>query len=373
MATVSQTAQVVSGKEWQVGIGVQSTGWTALAASHAFQTMPLHEVTLPTIGVQEAGGIWAGTTGMIEKDIENFRTEAGGEHTWSFSMYGERTWLARLMAGVTFDHAQSTTKHTFEFKHDGLAARPAIGTGMASSPDAVTGPFVWTIAFKSPRSNEGLTMHNAVLRSLTVTFDPTSNEGRAYYEGEFVSYHAIAKEQNHSGSWELAPAGAPNYLMAGFKTHTLDVDDDDNNVITLHSASFEFNNNATRIGYDDDGNADGISIGVPQMDITGSITCKMDDTIAMNDGTNVLQDFVTAGASATLNLEIGDGTVDALGEMDIIANIMYTGQPEADLANDAGVMWNLPFKVVQPTASGAANGIAFQMILEDGVASSVWT
>ncbi len=285
MATIAQTAQVVSGKEWTVGLSMQDAAWTAETADHTFQTMPLHEVTLPTIGTVEAGGIWSGTTGMLEKDIENFRTTQGGENTWSFSMYGEVTWLARFMAGVTFDHTQATTKHTFEFSSSNAAARPSIGQGMGT-PDAVTGPFVWTIAFKSPRSNEGLTMYNAVLRSLTVTFDPSSNEGRAYYEGEFVSFHSILQEQNHSGTWELAPAGAPNYLMSGFTTHTLDVDDNTNNVLTLASASFEFNNNATRIGFNEDGNADGISVGVPQMDITGSITCKMDDTIDLGAANN---------------------------------------------------------------------------------------
>ena len=69
-------------------------------------------------------------------------------------------------------------------------------------------------------------------------------------------------------------------------------------------------------------------------------------------------------------------TIDAAGELSIIANIYYTGQPEIDLASDDGVYVNLPYKVTQATTDAegytASGDNAFQYIVGDNTQITGW-
>ena len=91
-----------------------------------------------------------------------------------------------------------------------------------------------------------------------------------------------------------------------------------------------------------------------------------------NDGANnVLQDFLD-GDTATLTLQQGNGTVDALGEMNITAEV-YSTAVNYDLNADTGAIITIPFKVVQPTTTGGVHsGTAFKFEFSDGVTNSSW-
>ena len=90
-----------------------------------------------------------------------------------------------------------------------------------------------------------------------------------------------------------------------------------------------------------------------------------------NDGANnVLQDFLD-GDSATLTLQQGDGTVSTAGEMNITAEV-YSTAVNYDLNADTGAIITIPFKVVQPTSSGAPSGTAFKFEFCDAVTNSSW-
>ena len=90
---------------------------------------------------------------------------------------------------------------------------------------------------------------------------------------------------------------------------------------------------------------------------------------------NILIDFLgsgdTRGSSATLKLQQGDGTVSTAGEMNIECEI-YSTAVNLDPNADTGAVITIPFKVVQPTSSGAASGTAFKFEYADSTQASGW-
>mgnify|MGYP005825403469 CR=1 FL=1 len=355
---------VYSGKQWRVGILAQSAFGTIKASSSNFVELPVMDVSMPSITTLDGGGIRSGTAGMITHDDSLFRTEKGGEITWSFEMPCEREWAAQMLASVFQDHAQDLgTRHTITASSGAALARPDFGGAISTGI-----PAYYTISFDSPTAADDFQIQDAILRNLTLTCDPASNEGRCYLAGEFYSGAPIVLEATNSGTWVQR---TQNYTFPDWQTKTLDVDGTANAEIFVGSVDFTFNNNASRLGFDASGNAETYKWGVPEVEITGSLRVKYDAVVALTSGENVIQDFLS-GNSATLVLQSSDGTVNAEGEYNIEANIYYTGQPEIDLASDDGVFVNLPFKVVQPTSSGAASGIAFEYVGMDGTASTAW-
>ena len=65
---------------------------------------------------------------------------------------------------------------------------------------------------------------------------------------------------------------------------------------------------------------------------------------------NVLQDFLD-GDTLTLNMIIGDGTHSSDGEMEITAEIQYTGDPALDMG-EGGLYHTLPFECVDDGTFG---------------------
>ena len=115
--------------------------------------------------------------------------------------------------------------------------------------------------------------------------------------------------------------------------------------MVITAVSFTFENNVARVGRDSSGDAEAYAFGIPSVNITGEISLMYDANFDFASGGNVLQDFLS-GNSATLKLQQGDGTVSTAVNLD----------PNAD----TGAVITIPFKVVQPTSSGAASGTAFK-------------
>tara|TARA_Y100000401_G_scaffold55907_1_gene44289 strand:- start:34846 stop:35943 length:1098 start_codon:yes stop_codon:yes gene_type:complete len=359
---------VYSGKQWRVGILAQSALGTIKAADQNFVQLPLMEVTMPTITTQDGGGIRSGNSGMIGHDKGMYRTEKGGEVVWSFEMPCELEWAAQIIGSTFQDLAQSGSGpyvHTIEASSSNALARPAFGAPSTGIPA------YYTLAFDGPVAGGDILMQDAIVRNLTITCDPNSNEGRCYLSGEFYSGHTLTLEQTMSGTWT---SRTQTYMYPDWTTKTMDVDGNANQDIFISSVDFSVNNNASRLGFDSNGDAETYKWGVPEVEITGNISVKYDAEVGLESGTNVLQDFLS-GSSATLTLQSGDGTVSTAGEHNITAEIYYTGQPDIDLAGDDGVFVTLPFKVVQPTndAGGfTANGVAFKYEVADGTATTGW-
>ena len=140
--------------------------------------------------------------------------------------------------------------------------------------------------------------------------------------------------------------------------------------MTVVGVSFSFANNCSRVGRDSNGDAEAYAWGIPSVDITGELSVMYDGNFK-NAANNVLQDFLD-GDTATLTLQQGDGTVNALGEMNIVAEI-YSTAVNQDYSGDTGAVITIPFKVVQPTTTGGVHsGTAFSFQYADNKAASAW-
>ena len=126
-------------------------------------------------------------------------------------------------------------------------------------------------------------------------------------------------------------------------TKTLDVEANATQAFVLRSFNFNIANGVNRVGFDANGNAEAYVF--PEYVVTGSLAIKYDDEFDYGAGNNVIQDFLD-GDTLSLAIKIGDGTVSSEGEMNILAEIQYTGDPGQDLS-ESGVFHTLEFECVQ--------------------------
>ena len=217
---------------------------------------------------------------------------------------------------------------------------------------------------------------SAVLSTLTMNFDMA--DGRCLLSGTFYSGMASPSKflveqslSDNSGVPNITSA-TPTFVEAYFDTKTLDCDGN-NNVVApvITNVSFTFENNVARVGRDSNGDAEAYAWGIPSVNISGEISFMYDGNFDYGSGGNVMQDFLS-GNTATLTLKQGDGTVSSVGEMNIVAEIYATGH-NLDPNADTGAIITVPFKVVQPTASGVASGTAFSFQYADSTNAAAWS
>ena len=128
-----------------------------------------------------------------------------------------------------------------------------------------------------------------------------------------------------------------------FDTRTLDVEGNTNQTFIMKAFSFTIANGVNRVGFDTNGNAEAYAF--PEYVVTGSLTIKYDDEFDYGADNNVIQDFLD-GDTMTLNLICGDSEPDASGEMEITAEIQYTGDPAQDISEN-GIFHTLEFECVK--------------------------
>jgi len=364
----------------QYAIGIKQKAVTAFedgaATDTAYQLLPVINVSAPVLNLVESGEIRSNNAGMIETDFDQFRTRKGGFVTLDFEVPAERAGLSRLLANVLQDHVESGTSpnyvHTIESSSSAPLARPDLSSSASAVGDGI--PSLFDIALYGPATGEDKLISSAVLQSLTMNFDMT--DGRLLLNGTF--YSGFASSDGFKVGQTLTGgtvAGTPDLMSTSptqiesyFDAKQFDV----NGVATdaiITAVSFTFENNVARVGRDANGDAEAYAFGVPSVNITGEISFMYDGNY--NDGANnVLQDFLD-GDTATLTLQQGDGTVSSVGEMNITAEV-YSTAVNYDLNADTGAIITIPFKVVQPTASGAASGTAFKFEFCDAVTNSSW-
>ena len=369
----------VSGKVYGKGdftVGIKNKNATAFetAASNsaAYELLPVTNVSLPVLNLIESGEIRSNNAGMIELDIDQFRTQKGGFVTMDFELPAEREIIVRLLANVLQDHGESGSGpyiHTIQATSSAALARPDF-TGSSSSGI----PSIFDVALYMPETGQDIMITSAVLQSLTMNFD--MSDGRCLLSGTFYSGMSSSSkflvEQTlsaNSGAATLTST-SPTFVEAYFNTKTLDIEATDNQDIMVQAVSFTFENNVARVGRDSNGDAEAYSFGIPSVNITGEISFLMNDDMGFDAADNVLQDFLS-GETATLTLQQGDGSVDAAGEMNITAEI-YSTAVNLDPSSETGAVFTVPFKVVQPTSSGAASGTAFKFEYADSTQASDW-
>lgn len=368
-------ADFYSGKEWKAGILAEATFGTAQAASAAFVQLPLPNVQMPVNVPQRGGGIRSGNEGMIVHDDDIHQTQRGGSVTWDFEMAAELEFMAQFLASIMQNHAESGAGpyiHTMNYGYTGGAKIQSRPDFLGSITDGI--PAFYTIAIEPPRANSGIILTSAILRSLTLEFDQNNHEGRAWFSGQFESFMSSASsyllEQDLSGTWVKR---TQNYLYPGFTTKTLTVDGTTPSIL-IPRVSFTITPFVDRKGRDANGDAEDAVWGTGEnaIVINGSMDVCFNDLVNMEATKNILQHFIDK-ANATLTLQIGDGTVSTAGEMNIAANIQYTGNPELKLDNEPGAMWTLPFQVVQATSGGSpTNTDALKFVIADSTPDTSW-
>tara|TARA_R100001443_G_scaffold26301_6_gene39536 strand:+ start:1982 stop:3085 length:1104 start_codon:yes stop_codon:yes gene_type:complete len=366
-------AKVYGKSEYKIGLFHKngSAFGTDAAVDSAYKLLPVINVSSPILNLVESGEIRSNNAGMIETDLDQFRTRKGGFVTLDFEVPAERSFLSRMVANVLQDHTEggsgSNLTHTSQAKSGALLSRPDFD---ASSSAGI--PSLFDIGLYGAGSGDDKLMTSAVLQSLTLNFD--MSDGRLLLSGTF--YSGFANNGFKVGQTLSANSGSPslmsstvNQIESYFDTKTLDINGSATAAV-ITGVSFTIENNIARVGRAGDGDAENYAFGIPSVNITGEISLMYDDNF--NDGANnVLQDFLD-GDTATLTLkQTTDGTVSTAGEMSIIAEI-YSTAVNYDLNADTGAIITIPFKVVQPTASGLVNGTAFEFIHCDGISNSSW-
>ena len=380
------SGKVYAKSDFSVGIkNKNATAFeTAASNSAAYELLPVINVSAPVLNLVESGEIRSNNAGMLELDIDQFRTTKGGFITMDFEVPAERDMIVRMLANVLQDHTCDESGsapfiHTIQSTDSAVLARPDFTGTSATSGENIGIPCIFDIGLYYPESAQDKMITSAVLQSLTMNFDMA--DGRCLLSGTFYSGMASSSkflvEQTLSAN-SAAPtlmSTSPTQIESYFDVKKLDVDDQTLEDIIVTAVSFTFENNVARVGRDSNGDAESYAFGIPSVNITGEISLMYDGNANFAATKNILQDFLgsgdTRGATATLKLQQGDGTVSTAGEMNIECEI-YSTAVNLDPSADTGAVITIPFKVVQPTSSGAASGTAFKFEYADSTPSTGW-
>ena len=375
------SGKVYSKSDFSVGIkNKNATAFeTAASNSAAYELLPVINVSAPVLNLVESGEIRSNNAGMIELDTDQFRTTKGGFITMDFEVPAERDMIVRMLANVLQDHTCDESGsapfiHTIQSTSSAVLARPDFTGTSATSGENIGIPCIFDIGLYYPESAQDKMITSAVLQSLTMNFDMA--DGRCLLSGTFYSGMAGSSkflvEQTLSAN-SAAPtlmSTSPTQIESYFDVKKLDVDGTSLADMVITAVSFTFENNVARVGRDASGDAESYAFGIPSVKITGEISIMYDANFDFGSGGNVLQDFIS-GNTATLKLQQGDGTVSTAGEMNIECEI-YSTAVNLDPNADTGAVITIPFKVVQPTSSGAASGTAFKFEYADSTKSTGW-
>ncbi len=375
------SGKVYAKSDFSVGIkNKNATAFeTAASNSAAYELLPVINVSAPVLNLVESGEIRSNNAGMLELDTDQFRTTKGGFITMDFEVPAERDMIVRMLANVLQDHTCDESGsapfiHTIQSTSGAVLARPDFTGTSATSGENIGIPCIFDIGLYYPESAQDKMITSAVLQSLTMNFDMA--DGRCLLSGTFYSGMAGSSkflvEQTLSAN-SAAPtlmSTSPTQIESYFDVKKLDVDGTALADMVITAVSFTFENNVARVGRDANGDAESYAFGIPSVNITGEISLMYDANFDFGSGGNVLQDFIS-GNTATLKLQQGDGTVSTAGEMNIECEI-YSTAVNLDPNADTGAVITIPFKVVQPTSSGAASGTAFKFEYADSTPSTGW-
>jgi len=356
---------------------------TAAQDDAAYELLPVINVSAPVLNLVESGEIRSNNAGMIELNTDQFRTTKGGFITMDFEVPAERDMIVRMLASVLQDHTCDESGsapfiHTIQSTSSAALSRPDFTANSVTSGENIGIPCMFDIGLYYPESAQDKMLTSSVLQSLTMNFDMA--DGRCLLSGTFYSGFTSATKflveqtlSNDSGK-PILMSSSPTQIESYFDVKKLDVDGQTLTDIVITAVSFTFENNVARVGRDSNGDAESYAFGIPSVNITGELSIMYDGNTNFAATKNILIDFLgdgTSGNTATLKLQQGDGTVSTAGEMNIECEI-YSTAVNLDPNADTGAVITIPFKVVQPTSSGAASGTAFKFEYADSTKSTGW-
>ena len=327
--------------ETSFGVGLDSSGDDGTA----YLTQPVVQAQKPTFNIQRESRLLSGR-GTVKNAADTIINARGGTVTMPFDMLATPRTLAQHMLLVGQESGTSgSTVHEMEI--DGSSNASSIGGSISSGI-----PHSCNLAYY-PAAGEGIKVCGVICSDLTLSGDITANNGLLSISGNYwsgfsnpVSTSSVL-EQTFNGSW--ADAETTYYNLLDADTRTLDVEGNATQTFIMKSFNFNISNGANRVGFDTNGNAEAYAF--PEYVVTGDLTIKYDDEFDYGSGNNVIQDFLD-GDTLSLAINIGDGTVSSEGEMNIAAEIQYTGDPGQDISEN-GIFHTLPFECVQNSSTEA--------------------
>ena len=327
--------------ETSFGVGLDSSGDDGTA----YLTQPVVQAQKPTFNILRESRLLSGR-GSVKNAADTITNLRGGTVTMPFEMLATPRTLAQhaLLVGQESGTSGSTVH---EMEIDGSSNANSIGGAISSGI-----PHSCNLAYY-PAAGEGIKVSGVVCSDLTIAGDVAANNGLVSLSGNYFSgfSNPVAAgsclEQTFNGTWVAAETTYYNVMDADART--LDIDDATDQTFIMKAFSFNIANGINRGGFDTNGNAEFYAF--PEYVVTGSLTIKWDDEFDYGAANNVIQDFLD-GDTMSLAIKIGDGTVSSEGEMNILAEIQYTGDPGQDLSEN-GVFHTLEFECVQNSTTEA--------------------
>ena len=334
--------------ETSFGVGLDSSGNDGTA----YLTQPVIQAQKPVFNITRESRLLSGR-GTVKNAADTIVNARGGTITMPFEMLGTPRTLAQhcLLVGQESGTSGSTAH---EMEIDGSSNATSIGGSITSGI-----PHSCNLAWY-PAAGEGIKVAGVVCSDLTISGDVNANNGLLSISGNYFSGFSnplstsTVLEQTFDGTW--VDAETTYYNVLDMDTRTLDVEGNATQTFILKSFNFNITNGINRVGFDTNGNAEAYAF--PEYAVTGDLTIKYDDEFDYGAANNVIQDFLD-GDTLSLAMKIGDGTVDAEGECNILAEIQYTGDPSLDMSEN-GLFHTLPFECVQNGSTEAFKITSFK-------------
>ena len=327
--------------ETTFGTGLDSSG----ADGTAYRQLPVVQATKPTFNITRESRLLSGR-GTVKNAADTVITAKGGTVTAPFEFIATPELLLQHLTMVTQTYnADGSDVYTVEI--DGSNNLTQVGGTISSGM-----PHTVNLAYY-PKAAEGIKIAGAVVSDLTLTGDLGSNGGNLSVSGNYFSGFAnpistgTCLEQTFDGTWVEPDAGV-FFNMGSLSTKQMEVDGANQDMI-LKSFNLNIANGVNRVVSNTNGDAEAYAF--PEYVATGDITLKYDDEFSLSAADNVLQSFLD-GNTCTLALKFGDGTVDAVTEMNILAEVQFTGDPAQDISEN-GIFWTIPFECVQNSSTEA--------------------
>jgi hypothetical protein len=322
--------------ETTFGVGLDSSGNDGTA----YITQPVVQASKPTFNILRESRLLSGR-GLVKNASDTIVNTRGGTVTMPFDMIATPKTLVQHAMLVGQENGQSgSILHEMEI--DGTSNPASIGEAIGG--DAI--PHSVNLAYY-PAAGEGIKLCGVVVSDLAIAGDVGANNGLVSISGNYFSGFSnpvstsTVLEQTFDGTW--VDPQTTYFNVMDFDTRTLDVDGQDDRSFIMKAFSFNISNGVNRVGADTNGNAELYAF--PEYVVTGSITIKLDDEFDYGADNNVIQDFLD-GDTMTLNLICGDSSPNASGEMEITAEVQYTGDPGQDISEN-GIFHTLEFECVQ--------------------------
>ena len=321
--------------ETSFGVALDSSG----SDDTPYYTQPVVQVEKPTFNILRESRLLSGR-GSIKNAADTIINKRGGTVTMPFDMVATpRTLVQHLML---VGQETSLSSGVYEIEFDGSSNADSIGGTISSGM-----PHSANLAYY-PASGEGIKVCGVVCSELSITGDVGANNGLISMSGSYfsgfsnpVSSSTKLEEDFTIANWTAGETQYFNVMDADVRT--LDVEGNATQTFIMKSFSFNIANGVNRVGFDTNGNAEVYAF--PEYAITGNLVIKYDDEFDYGSGNNVIQDFLD-GNTMSVAIKIGDGTISSEGELNILAEIQYTGDPSQDLS-ESGVFHSLDFECVQ--------------------------